>query len=87
MVYDFNGYEPVVVSDLRNQQAETFTRSQIEALQDKSILGENKPIQEGKIITIDFSNLGSEKGLEADGGEKDLMNAATPETSQNTLGK
>lgn len=87
MIYDFKDYEAVVLSDLRNQKAEHFTRSQIEALQDKSMLGSEKPVPEGKIITIDFSDLGLEKELPADGGEKDLINATSPETSQNFLGK
>ncbi|MCX5681599.1 MAG: hypothetical protein NT079_04910 [Candidatus Omnitrophica bacterium] len=61
MIYDFKDYDTVVLSDLRNRQAENFTRSQIEAMQDTSLLGEKKPTPEGKVITIDFSKEGDEQ--------------------------
>jgi hypothetical protein len=57
LIYDFKDFSSVVLKDLRTQTAKRFSRLDIEALQDRSILGEEKPPSEGEIITIDFSDI------------------------------
>lgn len=64
-IYDFKKYDAVNLIDLRTANARSFTRGQIENLQNTLNLGQEKPAPEGKIITVDFSNLGKEnsKGI------------------------
>jgi|GEM_PF-1612319 len=61
MVYDFHDFAAVVLNDLRTARAENFTRDQIKALEDKSILGSEKKPAEGRVITIDFTKFMDEK--------------------------
>lgn len=74
MTYDYENYGGVILNDLRAKQTETFTRAQIKALEDKSMLGQKKAIPEGKIITIDFSDLGK---TPAEGAGHDTSEAET----------
>jgi len=82
MIYDFHDYDTVVLNDLRSSRAENFTRSQVEALEDKSILGKERKPTEGKIITIDFSKFLEEKPEESSPAEK--TDAPSSENSNTT---
>ena len=53
--YDFNDFTSVLLNDLRTKKETIFSRKQINEMQ--SSLPKEKPASEGKIITIDFSEM------------------------------
>ena len=53
--YDFNNFSSVVLVDLRANTETTFSKTEINEMQ--STLPKEKPASEGKVITIDFSDM------------------------------
>lgn len=62
MIYEYKNFDALLLTDLRAKAGESFTRTQIETMY-KDIVPE-KEVPKGKVVTVDFSELGKEKEKE-----------------------